>query len=239
MPGIGTIINVIAIITGGLIGLFFGKLIKEKVRDSLIIVCGISVIFMAIAGAMEQMLIIIDNKISTQGSMMMIISLVVGTLIGEIIGIDEAFVRLGEWLKKKSGSEGDTKFIDAFLTASFTVCIGAMAIIGSIQDGLFGDYNMLLAKSILDLVIIIFMTSSLGKGCIFSAVPVLILQGGVTLLSGLLLPVMTDMAQCYLSMVGSILIFCVGLNLVFGNKVRVANMLPAIVIAVAWAVLGA
>ncbi len=235
MPGIGTIINTLAIVLGGVLGMFLGKLFKEEVRDSITVASGIAVLFLGIAGAMEKMLIIGQNGMESSGSFMMIISLVAGTLIGEIIGIERAFERFGEWLKVKSGNASDKSFINAFLTASFTVCIGAMAIVGSIQDGLFHDPSTLIAKAILDLVIIFIMTASMGKGCIFSAIPVAILQGSVTILSGLLAKVMTDMAQNYLSMVGSIMIFCVGVNLVWGKKVRVANMLPSIVIAVIWA----
>jgi len=237
MPGIGTIINTVAIVVGGVLGMFFGKFIKEEIRESITITSGIAVLFLGIAGAMEKMLLINQNGLESSGSFMMIISLVVGTLIGELIGIEDAFEKFGEWLKIKSGNASDKSFINAFLTASFTVCIGAMAIVGSIQDGLFRDPSTLIAKAILDLVIIFIMTASLGKGCIFSAIPVAILQGSVTILSGLLAKIMTETAQNYLSMVGSIMIFCVGVNLIWGKKVRVANMLPSIVIAVIWAVL--
>ena len=146
--------------------------------------------------------------------------------------------RFGEWLRNKSGNSGDAAFIDAFVTASLTVCIGAMAIVGAIQDGMEGDISVLAAKSVLDFVIICVMAASLGKGCIFSLVPVGILQGSVTALSVLLKPIMTEAALSNLSYVGSILIFCVGVNLVWGKKVKVANMLPAVVIAVIWSFFG-
>ncbi len=118
------------------------------------------------------------------------------------------------------------------MSASFTVCIGAMAIVGSINDGLYGDITVLVTKAILDFIIIMIMASSLGKGAIFSAIPVAILQGSVTALSVLIKPIMTDTALHYLSVVGNILIFCVGINLVFGKKIKVANLLPAIIFAV-------
>jgi uncharacterized membrane protein YqgA involved in biofilm formation len=138
-------------------------------------------------------------------------------------------------LKIKSGNAKDNLFIEGFLTASLTVCVGAMAIVGSIQDGILGDPSTLIAKAVLDFVIIIAMTGSLCKGCAFSAVPVAILQGSVTLLSRLISPLMTDQALANLSMVGSVMIFCVGVNLVWGRKIRVANMLPGLVIAAAFA----
>ncbi|MBQ1366953.1 MAG: DUF554 domain-containing protein, partial [Firmicutes bacterium] len=126
----------------------------------------------------------------------------------------------------------DADFVNAFVTTSLTVCIGAMAIVGSIQDGILGDYSTLAVKSVLDFVILIVLTSSLGKGSIFSAIPVFLLQGGMTLLARLISPIFTDTAIANISLIGSILIFCVGINLVWGKKIRVANMLPALVLAV-------
>ena len=145
--------------------------------------------------------------------------------------------RFGAWLKVKTKSESDGGFIGAFVTASLTVCIGAMAIVGSIQDGILGDHATLFAKAVLDLVIIMVMTASMGKGCIFSAIPVGILQGSVTLLARFLQPVFTDAALSNLSLVGSVLVFCVGLNLVWGKKIRVANLLPSLIVSVVWAFL--
>ncbi|MBR2371898.1 MAG: DUF554 family protein, partial [Clostridia bacterium] len=124
-----------------------------------------------------------------------------------------------------------------FVMTSFTVCIGAMAIVGAIEEGITGDYTILLTKTILDVITVSIMTASLGKGCVFSAIPVFVLQYSVTLLASLLVPVFTAEALTNLSVVGNVLIFCVGLNLVWGNKVRVANFLPAIVFAVIFAFL--
>ena len=135
-------------------------------------------------------------------------------------------------MKNKTGNSGDKQFVNAFVTASLTVCIGAMAIVGAIQDGILGDYSTLAVKAVLDLIIVAVMTSSLGKGSAFSAIPVFIFEGSVTLLARLVAPVMTDTAIAYLSLIGSILIFCVGINLVWEKRIRVANMLPAVVLAV-------
>ena len=123
------------------------------------------------------------------------------------------------------------------MTASLTVCVGAMAVVGSIRDGIYGDYSILAAKAVLDLIIVLVMTASMGKGCIFSAVPVGIFQGILTLLAALVEPLMTEQALSNLSLTGSMLIFCVGVNLLWGKKIRVANLLPAIFVAVAWAFL--
>jgi len=232
MIGLGTIINTLAIIAGGVIGHFAGKLIKPAHQDALTKTCGVSVIFIAIAGAMEGMLKIESSSLSSGRAMFVVICLALGTVIGEIIGIEEAFERFGEWLKHKTGNSRDAKFVDAFVTVSLTVCIGAMSIVGAIQDGILGDYSTLAVKSVLDFIIVMVMTPSLGKGCAFSAIPIFLLEGSVTLLAKLIAPVMTEAAVSNLSLIGSILIFCVGINLLFGKKVRVANMLPAVVLAV-------
>ena len=164
--------------------------------------------------------------------MLIIGCLAIGAVIGELLKIEDAFERFGQWLKIKSGNAKDKGFVDAFVTASLTVCIGAMAIVGSIQDGIAGDYSILATKAVLDLIIIMVMSSSLGKGAVFSAIPVAVFQGSITLLAGLVKPLMTEAALNNLSLVGNVLIFCVGINLVWGKKVKVANLLPAIVIAV-------
>lgn len=139
--------------------------------------------------------------------------------------------------QKRTGNAKDQNFVNAFVTASLTVCIGAMAVIGSIQDGMYGDHSILISKALMDFIIILVMSASMGKGCAFSAVPVLLLQGGMTLLARVLQPFMTDAAMASLSCVGSVLIFCVGVNLLFGKRIRVANLLPALLVAVAFAVL--
>lgn len=165
-------------------------------------------------------------------SMFVVLCLAIGTILGELIGIENGFEKFGEWLKKKTGNSGDKQFVEAFVTASLTVCIGAMAIVGAIQDGILGDCSTLAVKSVLDFIIIAVMTSSLGKGCAFSTIPVLAFEGSITILAKLVSPIMTDLAITYISLIGSILIFCVGVNLVWGKTIRVANMLPAVVFAV-------
>ena len=183
------------------------------------------------------MLKIEDGGLISTAGLLTVGCLALGTLAGELLGIEDAFEKFGAWLKEKTGNTKDKGFVNAFVTASLTVCIGAMAIVGAIEDGLTGDYSILATKAVLDLIIILVMTCAMGKGCMFSAIPVAALQGSVTALSGLLKPVMTEAALGNLSMIGSVLIFCVGVNLVWGKKLRVANMLPAVIFAVAFAFL--
>ena len=232
MIGLGTIINSAGIVAGGIIGHFAGKLFRPEQQEALNKACGVSVIFIAIAGAMEGMLQIDGASLTSGRSMLVVLCLALGTVIGELLGIESCFERFGEWLKGRTGNAGDASFVNAFVTASLTVSIGAMAIIGSIQDGLLGDFSTLAVKSVLDFIIIAVMTSSMGKGAAFSALPVFVFEGAMTLLARLLSPVMTATAVAYLSLIGSVLIFCIGVNLVWGKKLSVANMLPSVLLAV-------
>ncbi len=234
MRGLGTVINVALLIFGGLCGLLFGKKLNERIKDTLLSVNAVAIMMLAVGGVMQNMLSLSDGKLSTDGTVMMIVSLTLGSLIGETININALVDKFGEWLRIKSHSTGDDSFVSAFVSASCTVCIGAMAVIGSINDGVSGDCSVLIAKAILDAVIICVMTASQGKGCIFSAVPVAIFQGVITIIAVFVGGFMTDLALSYLSYVGNVLIFCVGLNLIRKKQIRVANLLPSLVIAVAW-----
>ena len=232
MIGLGTIINTAAILVGGLFGALFGRFLHDSAQDTLTKVCGVSTLFIAVSGALEKMFAVENGVLVSSGSMLIVICLAIGAVIGEAMKIEDAFERFGQWLKVKSGNARDQGFVNAFVTASLTVCIGAMAIVGSLEDGLTGDYSILATKAVLDLIIIMVMSCSLGKGAVFSAIPVAVLQGSITALAGLLRPLMTAAALANLSLVGNVLIFCVGINLVWDKRVKVANLLPAIVVAV-------
>ena len=198
---------------------------------------GVSTIFIGASGAFKHMLTIADGQLGTTGEMLLVISLCLGGLIGEILGIEANLERFGEWLKVRSHSERDPRFIEGFTSASFTLCIGAMAIIGPMNDALYHDYTILTTKGILDMIIVMALTASLGKGAVFSVIPMAIWQGLMTVLAAFIGPLMTEAELANLSLVGSVLIFCVGINLVFGKKVKVANFLPALIIAVIWAMI--
>ena len=238
MIGLGTIINVISILMGGLIGLFGGKWLPARCQETLIRAMGVCVMVVGLAGAMEQMLAVDGGKLTSGGTMMLVICIAVGCLIGELMDLEGRMEGFGQWLREKSGNGQDNQFLDAFITSTMTVCIGAMAIVGAVEDGIYGDYTILAAKALMDFVIILVMASSMGKGCVFSAIPVGIFQGSVTLLARLVEPMLTAAALSNLSLVGSVLIFCVGVNLIWKNTIRVANLLPALLAAVAYALLG-
>lgn len=232
MRGLGTIVNGLAIIIGGVLGIFLKRFLKERYQDTIMKATGFSTIFLALAGTLSQMLVIEEGKLSTTGSMNVIISMVIGALIGEIIDIDAMFEKFGNWLKIKTGSQKDNQFVYGFVSASLTVSIGAMAIMGAIQDGIYGNHATLFAKAVLDFVIILIMASSMGKGCIFAFIPVVLLQGTITFLSAGLAGFMTTDILNHLDMVGNILIFCVGVNLVRPQTVKVANLLPALIVTI-------
>ena len=238
MIGMGTLINSACVLLGGALGFLFGKALKQRYQDIMVAGCGLSTIFIGASGALKYMLVIADGALATSGEMMLVISMCLGALIGEVLNIEHHIERFGEWLRLQSHSERDPRFIEGFTSASFTLCIGAMAIIGPMNDALYHDYTLLVTKGILDAIIVMALTSSLGKGAVFSVIPLVLWQGLMTLLATLIGPLMTEAELANLSLVGSVLIFCVGINLVFGKKVKVANFLPALVIAVVRAMLG-
>ena len=234
----GTLINAGLIILGGLLGTLAGRKMNTQFQNTLMLANAVAVLFIGLGGALSKMLTITGSggsfALETRGTMMVIISLAAGAVIGELLKIEERIQQFGEWLKIRTGNAKDASFVNAFVTASLTVCVGAMAVIGSIQDGIRGDHSILIAKGILDFVIILVMASSLGKGALFSFIPVTAFQGTITLLAKAISPYVTDAAMDNLSYIGSILIFCVGINLIWPKKIKVANMLPSLAIAVIW-----
>lgn len=232
MIGFGTLFNVGAIIIGGLIGLIGSRVISDRYQSTLMQANGVCVLFVGIGGAIQEMMSVTPEGLESSGTMMVVASFAIGSLIGEGINLEQRMEQFGRWLKVKTGNGREKMFVDGFVTASLTVCIGAMAVVGAIQDGISGDSSTLILKGVLDLLIVCVMTASMGKGCIFAAIPVGIFQGVITLLARAIQPVMTEQALSNLSLTGSMLIFCVGVNLIWDKKLKVANMLPAIIIAV-------
>lgn len=231
MIGLGTIINTLAVIAGGVLGVVLKKGIPQRMQDILMQACGIATIFIGISGTLAKMLVINGDKIETQGTMLLIFSFVIGAGLGEWINLEEKMERAGEKIKGLVKAKNDSQFVDGFVNVSLIICIGAMAIVGAIQDGISGDYSMLAAKAVLDFVIVMIFAATYGKGAIFSAVPIFIYQGGITLIAALCGSFASEALISDLSFVGSALIFCVGINVAFGKKVRVGNMLPALVVA--------
>lgn len=237
MVGLGTIANVAAIVVGGCLGTLLRGGLKEHYQNALTHSLGLATLFIGGAGALNGMVQIVDGQLVSRDTLGMILALALGTLLGELCDFEGRLEGLGRWLKARAARRDDARFVEGFVTASLVVCIGAMAIVGSIQDGLTGDPSTLYTKSILDFMIILVFASSYGRGAIFSALPVGILQGSVTLLAGMVAPLFTPEVIANLSFLGAILIFCVGVNLVFDQRFRVANMLPVLVVGAVYTAL--
>lgn len=232
MIGMGTIVNTLAVIVGGACGLILKKGLKESVQETLIKALGAATIFLGISGAMSGMLTFADGRFGTTGSMLMIFSLAIGAICGELIRIEDRMEELGEFLRDLFHVKEGKGFVDGFLTNALVICIGAMAIVGALQDGIMGDPSMLYAKAILDAMISMVFASSLGIGVLFAAIPLFFYQGAITLLGGVIAPYLTDVLIGDLSYIGSILIALVGVNLLFGKQIRVGNLLPALLVPV-------
>lgn len=238
MPGIGTIVNVIAVIIGSTIGILAKKGLSEQMQESIMKTLGIATMMIGIGSTMQEMLVIGDDgKLSTNGVMLMIISLVIGVIIGELLKIEDRLESIGDKMKKwKVFSTGDSRFTEGFVTATLVVCVGAMAIVGSLRDGLQNDPSLLFSKSILDFISTMIFASTLGVGVLCSVIPMGIYQGGITALSGVIESYLTDEIISGMSLAGSVMIFAVGINLFFGKKIKVGNMLPGLMIPVIYGI---
>lgn len=232
MIGIGTIANTGAVIAGGIFGMICKKGLTQRFQDTIMQAIGLAVMFIGITGALEKMLSIDGTALSSGGAMLCAISLAAGAVLGEWINIEKRFVVFGDWLRKRAGREKDSMFIDGFVMTTLTICVGAMAVIGPLQDGLAGDPSMLFTKAILDGIIVAIFSAAFGVGAIFSAIPLFLFQGSITLLARGIQAFLTTAMIDNMSMIGSMLIFCVGVNMIFPVKIKVANLLPSLVIAI-------
>ncbi len=230
MPGIGTIVNVAAVLIGASVGLLLKGGLKPRFEQTVMGAIGLCTFFIGISGAITEMISVADDgSLSSSYVMLMILSLAIGSLIGEGLNIERGLERLGEWCRRKLRFKSDAgaHFVEGFVSSSLLFCVGAMAIVGSLEDGLSHDPTTLYAKSIMDGISSVIFAASLGIGVYFSCLPLLVYQGGITLLAGAIRPYLTDLVISQMSLVGSVLIFALGFNLMFNKKVKVANMLPA------------
>ena len=234
MIGLGTIVNTAAVIVGGLLGLLLKKGVAEKFQKILMQALGLATIFIGASGVLKYMLVIENGSLTTRGTMLLIFSLVIGCLLGQWLDIESKMEALGVKLKAAVRIKNDNRFVEGFVTTSLIICVGAMAIVGAMQDGLSGDSSMLIAKAMLDFALVVILASTYGVGAAFSALPIFIYQGAITLIAALFGAVIRDSLIETLSFVGSALIFCVGVNLVKEKTFRVANMLPALLIPILW-----
>ena len=230
MIALGTIVNCAAIIGGSTLGLFLRGGLPERLRTSLMQAVGLAVLFIGISGALQGLLKQGAGAVLERGSIMvMILSLVAGALAGELIDIDGRLVRLGNFLEQRFAKDGGD-FTKGFVSSSLIYCIGAMAILGSFDDGLKGDTTVLFAKAVLDGVTAVVFAASLGIGVLFSAIIVAAYQGALTLLALQLQSVLSEEVILQMSLVGSVLLAGIGISLLEIKAIKVSNLLPAVAV---------
>lgn len=236
MIGLGTIVNAAAILLGGITGTFVKNGLPQRFKEIIMQAIGLAVLVIGISGALQGAFSVSETgTIERNYIMTMIFSLVIGGLLGELIDIEDKLDKLGQWFQNRFAKQSGS-FAEGFVTASLVYCVGAMAIVGSLEDGLTGNTTTLFAKSILDGVSSIVFAATLGIGVAFSSLPILLYQGSITLLAGVVKPWLTDSVISQMSVVGSVLILAIGINLLGIKKIKIGNLLPAIFIPLLYSV---
>ena len=226
----GTLVNVAAVLAGGTAGLLLKKGVRENVREAILKVEGLSVLIIGLNGVIAAMFTAgEDGALSESGGMLLLVSLVLGALAGELLRIDDRVNGLGMKVEKRFNAEG---FAKGFVTASIIFCVGTMAIMGALDDGLRGDPGLLYVKSVLDGITALILASTMGAGVLASAVPVLLYQGAITLSASALSPLLSPELTAQISMVGYAIVMTIGINFIFGPKIKTANLLPAVIVPV-------
>lgn len=212
---LGAAVNGAAVAAGGLAGLFIGKLLPDRLQKALMSALALVVIGIAIPGIGQ-----------SQKPLVPILSMVLGTIIGELLDLDRAVIRLGDWLQRKTGGKG--RFTDGFVNATMVFVVGAMSIMGGLNSGLIGDHTVLFSKSVIDCISALVFASTLGIGVVCAAVPVFLWEGLIAVLASLLSPLLGTEVIAEINAVGSLLLAAMGLNMLDIAKIRLMNMVPAI-----------
>lgn len=212
---LGAAVNSAAVAAGGLAGLFIGKLLPDRLQKALMSALALVVIGIAIPGIGQ-----------SQKPLVPILSMVLGTIIGELLDLDRAVIRLGDWLQRKTGGKG--RFTDGFVNATMVFVVGAMSIMGGLSSGLTGDHTVLFSKSVIDCISALVFASTLGIGVVCTAVPVFLWEGLIAVLASLLSPLLGAEVIAEINAVGSLLLAAIGLNMLDIAKIRLMNMVPAI-----------
>ncbi|MCL1912278.1 MAG: DUF554 domain-containing protein [Leptospirales bacterium] len=232
---LGTIVNIVLILIGGAVGLFLKKFLSERITETVMQGVALAVVVIGLSGVLGSAFKVVDGNVSSEHILLMIISLAIGALIGELIGIEkklDSFAKLCE--NKFVKTEGTSTFAQGFVTAVLVFCVGSMAIVGAIEDGINKNSDILFAKSALDGITSMIFASMMGIGVLFSAIVVGIYQGSITLLAIFISPYLSDVVVKQMSLVGSVLIMSIGLNMLKITKIKVGNLLPAIFIPVVY-----
>lgn len=215
----GVLINAAAVAAGGVLGTLGGRLMPEKMKQTVLAATGLVSIGIGISGA-----------IGSSNQLIPILSLVIGSVIGELLHIEDGVTRAGDWLQKRYGKSGS--ITEGFVTGSLVFAVGAMAVMGPLESGLKNDHTILMTKSVIDMAGSVAFAGSLGIGVAFSALSILVLEGAVTLLASLLTGVLTDAVITEISVTGSLIIIGVGLNVLGLTKLRIMNMTPALLLPI-------
>ena len=229
---LGTIINVITVILGGMLGLLLKKGIKSEIMDNVMKAEGVAVLIIGMNGVLTNMLSVGENgKIVENGGLVLLISLALGMFIGEVIKLDDRINSLGGWAEKRIRSNGFSK---GFVSAFIIFCVGSMSVIGAINDGLSGDSSVLIVKSTLDFITAMVLASTMGIGVVFACVPLFVYQGAISLFASFIKPLIESCPEMMtqFSMVGYAIIMCIGINFIAGQKIKTANLLPAMFVPV-------
>jgi len=226
---LGTIVNAAAIIAGGAAGLVFKKILSKRITDTVMHGVALAVLIIGIGGALNAAFTIADGEIGFDHILIMIISLAVGAVIGEVIKIESKLDSFAGFCEKKFTKSGEeSTFAQGFITATLVFCVGSMAVVGSLEDGINGNSDILFAKSTLDGITSMVFASTLGIGVLFSALTVGVYQGAITLLAIVVAPYLSETAVTQMSFIGSVLIMAIAMNMLQITKIKVGNMLPAI-----------
>lgn len=215
----GVLINAAAVVAGGVLGTLGGRFMPEKMKQTVLAATGLVSIGIGISGA-----------IGSSNQLIPILSLVIGSVIGELLHIEDGVTRAGDWLQKRFGKSGS--ITEGFVTGSLVFAVGAMAVMGSLESGLKNNHTILMTKSVIDMAGSVAFAGSLGIGVAFSALSILVLEGTVTLLASLLTGVLTDAVITEISVTGSLIIIGVGLNVLGLTKLRIMNMTPALLLPI-------
>lgn len=219
----GAVVNFFVVIIAGLFGLLLKKGIPDRVKNALMHGMALCVMYIGITGLFEEGANII----------VIIISFALGSVLGELIDLDKQINRIGIKLQNKlSRGDSDSRFAEGFVTATLLFCVGAMTVVGSIESGINGDNSMLYSKTVIDSVSTVALTSTFGVGVVFAAIPVLLIEGGITLLAVFVSPILTSAAVTQMSIIGSALIIALSLNMLGITKIKVMNYLPAILLPI-------
>lgn len=233
-PGMGTLVNMLLIIGGSLIGMFFGKRFPQRVREIVMQASGLVVLFIGVSGLLSAVFTVDGQTVSGNYTLAVVISLILGAIIGELLDIEGHLQRGGEWLQQRMRGHGNSRIAEGFCMTTILYCTGAMAIVGSLNDALLRDATVLCSKGIIDGMTAIVFASTLGIGVLFSAFGVGLYQGMFTLLAALIEPLLTDVVVAQMSAVGSLIIIGIAFNLLELKKFRIGNMLPGIFLPLIW-----